>query len=117
MSLNGSLADENSTFCIKHIRLYASSGATQSFLMRNESCSIKSACCMSTGKDGTLTQVVPDVHFSAQRSNFNDALAEEIVRFPFETLLHSRLDVVILIPHTHFNSVGGIVAFTERGGE
>lgn len=36
----------------------------------------------------TLTQVVPDVHFSAQRSDFDDALAQEIVRFPLQTLLH-----------------------------
>lgn len=52
-----------------------------------------------------LTQVVPDVHFSAQRSDFNDALAQEIIRFPLQSLLHPRLDVVILIPHTHFDSV------------
>lgn len=36
----------------------------------------------------TLTQVVPDVHFSAQRPDFDDALAQEIIRFPLQTLLH-----------------------------
>lgn len=52
-----------------------------------------------------LTQVVPHVHLSAQSSDFDDALAQEIIRFPFETLFHPRLDIVILIPHTHFDSV------------
>lgn len=65
-------------------------------------------------QDSILTQVVPDVHFSTQRSNFNYTLAQEIIRFPLETLLHPWLDIIILIPHTYFNSVWGIVALTRE---
>lgn len=61
----------------------------------------------------TPTQVVPDVHFSAQRSHFNDALAQEIIRFPLQTLLHLGLDVVVLVPDAHFDSVGEVVALAE----
>lgn len=56
-------------------------------------------------QESQLTQVIPDIHFSAQRSDFNDALSQEIVRFPLQTLLHSGLDVIIFIPHSHFDSV------------
>lgn len=59
-----------------------------------------------------LTQIVPDVHLAAQRPHLDDTLAQEVVRLPLETLLHSRLDVVVLIPYTHFDPVGGVVALT-----
>lgn len=68
-------------------------------------------------QEGILTKVIPDVHFSTQCPNFNYTLAQEIIRFSLETLLHPRLNVIILIPHTHFNSVWRIVALTSEKQE
>lgn len=64
-----------------------------------------------------LTQVVPDVHLSTQRPDFDDTLAQEVIRLPLETLLHPRLDVVVLVPYAHFDPVGGIVALTGNKKE
>lgn len=57
------------------------------------------------------TEIVPDVHLSAERADLDDGLAQEIVRFTFEMLLHPRLDVVVLVPHAHLDAVGGVVTF------
>lgn len=64
-----------------------------------------------------LTQVVPDVHLSAQGADLDDGLAEEVVRLPLELLLHAGLDVVVLVPHSHLDAVGGVVTLAERGQE
>ena len=53
----------------------------------------------------TLTQVVPDVHLSAEGPDLDDALAQEVIRLPLQTLLHAGLDVIVLVPHTHFDPV------------
>lgn len=62
-----------------------------------------------------LTQVVPNVHLPAQSPDFNDGLAQEVIALTFEPLLHARLDVVVLVPHTNLDAVGRVVAFTGRG--
>ena len=56
------------------------------------------------------TQIVPDVHLSAQRSDLDDGLTQEVVRLPLELLLHARLDVVVLVPHAHLDAVRRVVA-------
>ena len=63
------------------------------------------------------TEVVPDVHFAAERPHFDDGLPEKVVRLLFEMLLHPRLDVIVLIPHSHLNPVRGIVALAGIQGE
>lgn len=64
-----------------------------------------------------LTQVVPDVHLPAQCPHLDDGLAQEVVRLPLEALLDAGFDVIILIPDTDFDAVGGIMALTAgRGG-
>lgn len=62
-----------------------------------------------------LTQIIPDIHLSTQRSNFNDSLAKEIIRLSLQPLLYSGFDVIILIPHTYLNSIGRVVALTVEG--
>lgn len=52
-----------------------------------------------------LTQVVPDVHLSAERSDLDDGLSQEVVRLSFETLLHTGLNIIVLIPHSHFYTI------------
>ncbi len=59
-----------------------------------------------------LTQVVPDVHFTAQSSNLNDSLTEEIIRLSFELLLYSGLNIIILVPNAHFDPIGRVVTLT-----
>lgn len=59
-----------------------------------------------------LTQVVPDVHFSAQSSNLDDGLTEEIIRLSFELLLYSGLNIIILVPYAHFDPIGRVVTLT-----
>lgn len=56
------------------------------------------------------TQIVPHVHLSAQRADLDDGLAQKVVRLPLELLLHARLDVVVLVPHSHLDAVRGVVA-------
>lgn len=58
-----------------------------------------------------LTQIVPHVHLSAQRANFDDGLTQKVVRLPLELLLHAGLDVIVLVPHSHLDAVRGVVAF------
>lgn len=52
-----------------------------------------------------LTQIVPDIHLSTQSADLDDSLTKEVVGLPLELLLHARLNVVILIPHTHLDAV------------
>lgn len=52
-----------------------------------------------------LTQVVPNVHLSAQSAHFNNGLTQEVITLTFEPLFHTRLDVVILVPHTNLDAV------------
>lgn len=52
-----------------------------------------------------LTQIVPDVHLSTQSSDLDDGLAKKVIGLPLEFLLHTRLNVVVLIPHTHLDAV------------
>lgn len=61
-----------------------------------------------------LTQIVPDIHFSAQSADLDDSLTEEVIGLPLELLLHPGLDVVILIPNTHLDAVWGVVTFTKE---
>lgn len=58
-----------------------------------------------------LTQVVPDVHLSAQSPHFNDGLTQEVVALAFEPLLDPRFDVVVFVPHADLDSVRRVVAF------
>lgn len=57
------------------------------------------------------TQIVPNIHLSAERANLDDGLAQEVVGLALEVLLHPWLDVVIFIPNAHLYSVGSVVAF------
>lgn len=61
--------------------------------------------CIFVSFQNVLTQVVPDVHFSTQRSNFDDTLTQEIIRLPLQTLLHSGLDVIVFVPNPNFDAV------------
>lgn len=61
-------------------------------------------CCIG------LTQIVPHIHLAAQRADLDDGLTQEVVGLPLELLLHARLDVVVLVPHSHFDAVRGVVA-------
>lgn len=61
-----------------------------------------------------LTQIVPDIHLSAQSADLDDSLTKEIIGLPLELLLHAGLDVVILIPNTHLDAVWGVVTFTKE---
>jgi len=45
-----------------------------------------------------LTEVVPDVHLSTQRSHFDDLLAKKVVRLARELGAQSSLEVVVLVP-------------------
>lgn len=61
-----------------------------------------------------LTQIVPDIHLSAQSADLDDGLTKEIIGLPLELLLHAGLDVIILIPNTHLDAVWGVVTFTKE---
>lgn len=61
-----------------------------------------------------LTQVVPHVHLSTQSADLDDGLPEEVVGLPLELLLHARLDVIVLIPHSYLDAIRGVVAFTTE---
>lgn len=67
--------------------------------------------------DVILTQVVPDIHLSAQRSDLNDALTQEVIRLSLQTLLYPRLDVIVFVPDTHLDSVWRIVALADKKQE
>lgn len=56
------------------------------------------------------TQVIPHIHLAAQHADLDDGLAQEVIRLALEMLLDPRLDVVVLIPHTHLDAVSGVVA-------
>lgn len=60
-----------------------------------------------------LTQIVPDIHLSAQSADLNNSLAQEVIRLSLELLLYSRLDIIIFIPHTHLDPVRRVVTFTR----
>ena len=45
-----------------------------------------------------LTEVVPDVHFTAERPYFDDLLTEKVVRLSSELGPKPRLQVVVLVP-------------------
>ena len=64
-----------------------------------------------------LTQVVPNVHLPTERPDLNDGLAQEVIALSLEPLLHARLDVVVLVPDTHLDPVGGVVALTGGDGQ
>lgn len=57
-----------------------------------------------------VTEVVPDVHLPAQGPDLDDRLAQEIVRLPLEALLDTGLDVIIFVPDTDLDAVGGVMA-------
>lgn len=63
------------------------------------------------------TEIVPDVHLSAQHAHLDDGLTQEIIRFFLKVLLHSGLYIIIFIPHTDFDTVCGIMtlAVKKRG--
>lgn len=52
-----------------------------------------------------LTQVVPNVHLSAQSAHFNNGLTQEVITLTLEPLFYTRLDVVVLVPHTNLDAV------------
>ena len=56
------------------------------------------------------TQVVPDVHLSAQSSDLDDALAQEVVRLSLQALLYSWLDVIVFVPNSQLDTVWWVVA-------
>lgn len=60
-----------------------------------------------------LTQIVPDIHLSAQSADLDNSLAQEVIGLSFELLLYSRLDIIIFIPHAHLDPVWGVVTFTK----
>lgn len=64
---------------------------------------------------GKLTQVVPNVHLPAQSADFNDCLTQEVIALTFEPLFHTRLDVVIFVPHANLDAVRRVVAFAGWG--
>lgn len=66
---------------------------------------------------GLHTQVVPDVHLSAQSSDLNDALTQKVIGLPLQTLLHTRLDVIVFIPNPQLDTVRWIVALAAETGE
>lgn len=59
-----------------------------------------------------LTQVVPNVHLPAQSPDFDDGLSQEVITLTFEPLFDTRLDVVVLVPHSNLDAVRRVVAFT-----
>lgn len=61
-----------------------------------------------------LTQIVPDVHLSAQSADLDDSLTKEVIWLPLELLLHTRLYIVVLIPNSHLDAVWRVVTFTEQ---
>lgn len=61
-----------------------------------------------------LTQIVPDVHLSAESADLDDSLTEEVIWLPLELLLHTRFDVVVLVPYSHLDAVWGVVTFTKQ---
>lgn len=61
-----------------------------------------------------LTQIVPDIHLSAQSADLDDRLTKEVIGLPLELLLHAGLDVVILIPNAHLDAVRGVVTFAKE---
>lgn len=60
-----------------------------------------------------LTQIVPDIHLSAQSADLDNSLAQEVIGLSFELLLYSRLDIIIFIPDAHLDPVWGVVTFTR----
>jgi hypothetical protein len=65
-------------------------------------------------RDLSRTEIVPHVHFSAQRAHFNDSLTQEVVRLSRELLTQFALQIIVFIPHSHFDSIGGVMAFAEE---
>ena len=60
-----------------------------------------------------LLQVVPDVHLAGQSPHLNDRLAQEVIRFSRQLLAQFGLEVVVLVPDTHFDPIRRVVAFTR----
>lgn len=58
-----------------------------------------------SGRGRSHTQVVPDVHLSTQSPDFNDALAQKVIGFPLQTLLHPGLDVIVFIPDPQLDAI------------
>lgn len=61
-----------------------------------------------------LFQVVPNVHFTGQSSNFDYGLAQEVIGFASQFLPQFGLEVVVFIPHSHFYSITRVVALEEE---
>lgn len=62
----------------------------------------------------SLTEIIPDVHLSAQSADLDNSLTEEVVWLTLEFLFHTRLNVIILIPHSHLDAVWGVVTLTAQ---
>lgn len=62
-----------------------------------------------------LLKVVPHVHLPAQRPHLDDRLTEEIVALPRQFLPQLRLQIVVLVPHSHFYPVGRVMALAVNG--
>ena len=69
-----------------------------------------------SSRDGRLVcallQVVPHVHFARKSPHLDDGLAEKVVRLAGKLLPHFRLEVVIFVPHAHFDPIRRVVTFT-----
>lgn len=64
-----------------------------------------------------LTQVVPDVHLPTQRAHLDDGLPQEVVGLALQPLLDAGLDVIVLIPDSHFDAVRGVMALAASRTE
>ena len=60
----------------------------------------------------TFFQIIPHIHLTRQSTHFNYSLSKEIVRFSCQFLSQFRLQIIIFIPNSDFNTIRGVVTFT-----
>ena len=58
-----------------------------------------------------LLKMVPHVHLPREGPHLDDGLTEEVVRLPCQLLSQSSLEVVVLVPDSHFDPVARVVTF------
>jgi len=54
--------------------------------------------CITHLNEMALTEVIPDVHLSAQSAHFNDRLAQKVVRLARELRPQFSFEIVVFIP-------------------
>ena len=52
-----------------------------------------------------LLEVVPHVHLAGEGAHLDDRLPQEVVGLPGQLLPEARLQVVVLVPDSHFDPV------------